>query len=280
MFIVALAIMTVLQFKAADHDRHYDTLAWGATFVFNAMFLPISFLSNPFILGPAWSLFCEAIANILYAPIAVTGMAWKKVIGFVCVGAAGVAASAFEFGKLDLGWDFSTLQAGIARVLFSFFVGVIIFTQKRRLPTLRLGSAMLGSAMVCIIALVALLCETVPTSVRPYYDMVAILAMFPLVVAIGSGVSPPQATRRACEFLGAASYPAYVLHLPLAWIAFPIIKSLAGPRLNKYISPAVWLFVASVTVLAWVVAIYIDQPLRRRISRKLIRRPKVAVAVR
>jgi peptidoglycan/LPS O-acetylase OafA/YrhL len=125
-----------------------------------------------------------------------------------------------------------------------------------------------------------LLCETVPTSVRPYYDMVAILAMFPLVVAIGSGVSPPRATRRACEFLGAASYPAYVLHLPLAWIAFPIIKSLAGPRLNEYISPAVCLFVASVTVLAWVVAIYIDQPLRRRISRKLIRRPKVAVAVR
>lgn len=268
MFIFGLVLMTGFKFLQIGQDAQGTAVAWAVTFLFNAAFLPISFLASPFILGPAWSLFCEAIANIVYAPVATMRTSSRTMAAFAILGAVGVIASALTFRSLDVGWEFSSIHAGVARVFFSFFVGVIIYRQRGRMPQTGVPSALLS-----FVALVALLCVDVPDVARAYYDLVVVLLALPLIVVVGSSVSLGARAGPVCRFLGAASYPVYVLHLPLALIAVWLL-TMMGISLSAFISAAIWIFVGAVTVMAWVLDVYADGPLRRKILLRLLSDPK------
>ncbi|NTJ62784.1 acyltransferase [Agrobacterium rhizogenes] len=262
MFIVGLVLMTAYNLRNLEEINGVILMSWSATFLFNALLLPISWTGQPFILGPAWSLFCEILANILYVRLASGGMTWRKTLPPLLIGALLILLFLRKFGSLDIGWFFASLGGGPARVLYSFFVGILIYSQRRRIPS---GGIVAG--LLCGATLVAVLCLEVSPGVRVYYDAIATFIALPLIVAVGAGVRLPRVFSAACEFLGASSYPMYVLHLPLAAIFFGLSSTFFQKATQSEVSAAVWIFLSTTAALSWVLDIYIDEPLRRKILR-------------
>lgn len=170
--------------------------------------------------GPAWSLFFEYIANILYAA-GVRKLSNRALA--VLVFLAGVflthMAMTSKTGDVIGGWavDPTELHVGFARLLYPFFAGVLLMRLGKRIRIPRAFGA------CSLLLLAVLVMPRVGGSAHLWangmYDAFSILFLFPIVVAMGAG---GQVTGRIetklCRFLGEISYPIYITHYPLIYI--------------------------------------------------------------
>jgi len=182
--------------------------AWGTvpdlftSLVAALFFLPLpprlSF-NNVFIFPfnqPAWSLFFELAANFLFALFTWTV---PRLLAVIAAGAALLVLAAWTYGNLDIGWRWGDLPSGGARVLYSFFIGVLLYRFQPewnwRIP---------APLLVLVLPLAFML----PASC----DLAVVLAGFPLLVFAGSMTEPGPRLERLFKLLGDISYPVYVLH--------------------------------------------------------------------
>jgi len=224
--------------------------------------------------GPAWSLFYEYVANILYAAgLRKLSNRWLGVL--VAIGGLALMYLAI-FGKRgDLigGWalDASGIQIGLSRVMFPFFAGVVLMRLGKRI---RISHSFLVSSLLLVAVL------SIPRVGGPerlwlngIYDSACVILIFPLIVAIGAGekrVDGPSI--RVARFFGELSYPLYITHYPLIYIY-------TGWAVDNQVSATqgavagAGVFVASVA-LAWACLKFYDIPVRQMLSRGLLsRRP-------
>lgn len=226
--------------------------------------------------GPAWSLFYEYVANLLYG-VGVRKFS-NKWLGVLVVGSAGLL---FEMavlgprGDVVGGWalDRTQMHIGIARVLFPFFAGVLLMRlgKRIRIP---------GGFAVCSVLIVAVL--SVPRFGGPQhlwvnglYEWVCIVAVFPAIVAMGAG-SPVrgEASIRVCRLFGAISYPLYITHYALIYVYTAVVTRDKLPAVYG----AEWgvgLFVASVAIAYGCLKLY-DEPVRGWLSRRFLARRSLA----
>jgi peptidoglycan/LPS O-acetylase OafA/YrhL len=158
---------------------------------------------------PAWSLFFELVANVIYAAIA-RFLTWRVFAVVLPILALAVMVTAMRHPDVGgPGWLWAHFDAGLARVMFEFFAGVALYRLRGqlRIPALPAwGSAL---ALLAIIA--------VPASGlwRPAYDVFAGIVLMPLLVAFASGAKVNGLAAKVCGALGLLSYGVYVLHAPL-----------------------------------------------------------------
>jgi peptidoglycan/LPS O-acetylase OafA/YrhL len=222
--------------------------------------------------GPAWSLFFEYIANILYA-IGLRKLSNRALSIFVLL-SAGLLFHLAVFGKRgDLigGWsiDSTQLHIGFARLLFPFFAGILLMRLGKRIH-------IKGAFAVCSLLLIAALSlprfgGTEHHWINGLYEALCIIILFPIIVAIGAGEKRVDGVSiRIARFFGDLSYPLYITHYPLiyiytAWVVQNHVPAARG---------AVWgalLLIAAVTIAYASLKLY-DEPLRRWLSRKLLTR--------
>jgi peptidoglycan/LPS O-acetylase OafA/YrhL len=170
--------------------------------------------------GPAWSLFFEYVANILYA-VGIRKLS-NKALGVVVALSGAFLAQYLIWGpKGDVigGWavDHTQLHIGFARLLYPFFAGMLLMRLGKRIHVK-------GSFLWCSLLLVAAL--AVPRIGGPahlwmngLYEVACIVVLFPVIVAMGAGdeVRGRLATK-VCKFFGEISYPLYITHYPLIYI--------------------------------------------------------------
>jgi len=230
--------------------------------------------------GPAWSLFFEYIANLLYA-------VWLRKLSLRWLSGLTVLAAIFLVhllvtGEGDAigGWSLSPAQLhiGFARLLFPFLAGMLLMRSGKRIH-LRYGF------LICSALLV--LCFALPRFGGPrhlwvngLYEAFCIIAVFPAIVAIGAGDFQATAvSNRVCRTLGDLSYPLYLTHYPLIYIYTAWI----GQGAHRAGERAAW------GILLWLTAVAIgyasfkfyDEPVRAWLSRRLLHpdRPGAAVHV-
>ncbi len=246
-----------------DLHRPIDPTELSIAVLTGLLFVPAPFsltLNGAlFLVHPAWSLFNELLANLVYG---VWGVRWSPKRTLVVIGVAAVVLviSAAEFGRLHAGFRWSEMHAGMARVFFSFFVGVLIYRFRERIPAIPPLAA-----FGCLLFVIVVLAFPTPKSLRAYFDLAVVFCGWPVLLSLASSCTPDRVTGRLCAFLGTASYAVYVLHVPmLAWteLLLPQIKD------DRFMPYAGLLFVAALTVACWGLTVSLDQPLQRFIKRR------------
>ncbi len=162
------------------------------------------------------------------------------------------------------GWSLNAEQCyiGLSRLLYPFFIGLLLSRFNARIH-------IKGGFWWCSFLVAAILCipyagtETAPWA-DGIYNSLAILILFPLVVAMGAGseVSGPKSSK-VCKFLGEISYPLYITHYPLIYLQMAGAKTLEsmGAPLSAHILMSVGIGIASIG-LAWAALKLYDLPVR------------------
>ena len=220
--------------------------------------------------GPAWSLFFEYIANILY------GLGLRKLsnrmLGVVVLLSACLLGHYLLFGpRGDVigGWSVDRVQMhiGFARLLFPFFAGMLLMRVGTRIRVRRA----FGISSLLIVA--ALLMPRVGGPQRLWmnglYECFCIIVLFPVIVAMGAGGTIAGAGEsRLCKFLGDISYPLYMTHYPLIYVytAWVIQKKIPG-----WTGAAVGAGMLVVAVLiAYACLKLYDEPVRAWLGRRFL----------
>jgi peptidoglycan/LPS O-acetylase OafA/YrhL len=222
--------------------------------------------------GPAWSLFFEYIANILYALIV---RRFSKILlaVFVFLSACFLVQYLVMGPQGDVigGWslDNTQLHIGFARLLYPFFAGVLLMRIGKLIHIK--GAFAICSLLLIIIFSIPRIGGTEHLWANGLYESVCIIIFFPLIVYIGaSGSMTVKYSTKICKFLGAISYPLYITHYPfiylhLAWVA------------NNKVPMATGLLAGLVVVIVSIAVAYAslklyDEPVRRWLTNRFLKK--------
>ena len=223
--------------------------------------------------GPAWSLFFEYIANILYA-LGIRKLSNKALAVIVLLSAGLLAHLAVMGPRGDVigGWavDGKQLHIGFARMLYPFFAGMLLMRIGKRIH-------IRGAFAVCSLLIIAIL--SFPRVGGPQhlwqnglYESFCIIVLFPVIVAMGAGDRVTgRLSTRLCKFFGEISYPLYITHYPLIYIytAWVTKNKIPAPRGAVM---GVLLFATSITIAYACLKLY-DEPVRAWLSRRFLAKP-------
>ena len=187
--------------------------------------------------GPSWSLFFEYLGDI-------------------CVGFA---------------MDGDNMLGGSLRLLFAFSAGLLL---SRVFKPVRIR----GAFWICALAIVTLL--SVPRIggsehlwMNGLYDTLCAVVLFPLLVCLGaSGKTTDRVTTRVCKFLGDISYPLYMVHYPFIYLYYAWVKN-ENLTFTESLPGALALVAGSV-ILAYLCLKLYDEPVRRFLTDRFLRREK------
>ncbi|MDE5971394.1 MAG: acyltransferase [Muribaculaceae bacterium] len=224
--------------------------------------------------GPSWSLFFEYIGSIRYAVwlhrLSVRALRW--VVGLSAIGlsalALGNSSGAFHIG---FGWSAGGLGflGGFFRLSFSFSAGLLLcrtFRARRIRGAFWICSALIAAALACPYVGAA---NGQPALPNAAYDLACTFLLFPAIVYIGAcGFTTDRLSTGLCEFLGRLSYPVYIIHYPVMYLFYAWVWT-NGVTLAQAWPVCIGLFVL-IIAMAWLSLRFYDEPLRRRLSAKLL----------
>ena len=246
-----------------DLHRNISPAELGFALLTGLLFLPAPFTLTLngalFLVSPAWSLFNELVVNAFYARWGVRAQT-RKILTIIAVSACVLVVAAFVSGKLHLGFRWHEMYAGMGRVFFSFFAGVLIYRFHSEELKLKPVIAALCLLFVCVVLVLP-----IPDDIRPFFDLFIVLLAWPMLLIIASRIKSGPILGSLSEFLGTASYGVYVLHIPLlAWTVF----LMPGLVEDGMAVPAGIVFVMATTFVAWALTAYYDQPVQRWLKRR------------
>jgi peptidoglycan/LPS O-acetylase OafA/YrhL len=215
---------------------------WGTAYPFNMA---------------SWSLTFEAFANTIYGFIA-KGLSNVSLIILTLLSAAGLIWLVLKHHGVGGGNNQDGWALGFIRVMFPFFVGVLLF--RYRLPARRTNLA----SFAILIGLFAMLIAAWPS--YAVTSAIYVLILFPGLVFIGAAVTASAQISAFCAIIGALSYPVYILQGPVLRLGEEALKHLhlSGLRLATFDAAEIF----SVLVVAWLGLKFFDEPIQRRLKKR------------
>ena len=225
-----------------------------------------TFAPDPFPLLPVvWSLFFELLANFAYA--ARTEWLSSRRLAAIIAGSALLLLIAIaRHGNGELGNTYSTLWAGVPRVLFSFLAGVLLFRFQAKGRLVRVAISPLILAVILFAAL------AVPRAAPWFYDASCIFVFFPLILIAAVNNEPTARWTSAARISADMSYPLYLFHLPLMlWLGFGLTHlGVAAPVQQLFA-------LIAVPTLAYAAHLFFDSPVQSFLKARLATmRPLIA----
>lgn len=170
--------------------------------------------------GPAWSLFYEYIANIVYALF--LRRVSKAILAVLVLAAAGVTihyALTNQNGDIIGGWsiDPTQLRIGFTRLAFPFLAGMLLAKTAKLYYTKH--AFLTASLLLVVLFSIPRLGDSENLWMNGLYECFCLIIMFPLIVWLGAGgkVKGKKASN-ICKFLGDISYPIYITHFPIVYV--------------------------------------------------------------
>jgi peptidoglycan/LPS O-acetylase OafA/YrhL len=232
---------------------------WQA-FLMQALCLPVILGGHTdiFLLNrPQWSLFFEIFANGAYA-FASRHLGNRNLVLVILVSIVVLICVGIRFGGVGVGFYSENFLGGFTRVVFSFFVGVLL-GRSYSVGRLRVPSPGLGPLVFLL--LLFLVFPYKQNLSAAIFDLAIVLIAFPLIVVAGANTTVPPSLRSPAVFLGAASYPLYMIHLPILHMTSVSFQLTNQPLAVKGVFWAV--IAVAIILLAWLLDLWIDAPARR-----------------
>jgi len=220
--------------------------------------------------GPAWSLFFEYIANILYA-LGLRKLSKAALSVFVCLAAILLLQVAVfgERGDLIGGWALNAdgLHVGFARLLFPFFAGILLSRLGARIQLK--GAFGIASLLLVVALSLPRFGGTEHHWKNGLYEALCVMFLFPVVVAIGAGEKRVEGLSiRVARFFGDLSFPLYITHYPLIYIYTEwVIRN--KPTGVQGVLAALLVEVAAIAIAYASLKLY-DEPIRRWLSGRFL----------
>lgn len=263
-----LLLLLFIAFTMFPVPASMDVRGWSETYPLN---------------GATWSLMLEYIANLLY--VLFIRRLGKVALG-ICVAIFALLTLTLTF-NLDPfgvfpetgnyaaytvigGWgvDAPQLYIGFTRLLYPFFMGLLLSRMGKYI-------SIKGGFWWC--ALIIIICQAMPRvgGIEPenfwmngLYESIVILAIFPLVVAIGAGSKVEgEKSQKFCKFLGDISYPLYITHYPLIYMQMGWALDHKDAPLDQHIMVAISVFCIAIA-MAWASFKLYDVPVREWLKNK------------
>lgn len=206
---------------------------------------------------PAWSLFLEYLANIVYALVLIR-LSRKWLLALGAISAIWLLYTARSAGWLINGWDGATFLDGFPRVSFSFIAGLLIFRFNL------IWKNKFGFLLPCVLLVGAFL---YPHSLNDWFkESLLVIVVFPLIISIGSGARVKGRMQSFCKFIGRLSYPIYMTHVTTVWIFTDYYNkySPTGTKLAVIVSA----FIIFNLIFAYIIVRFYDEPIRAWLTNK------------
>jgi peptidoglycan/LPS O-acetylase OafA/YrhL len=253
------------------HDADYLL-----SFFFNMLFLPypnqglVPFVADGTMRGavfplniPSWSLFFEMLAS------AALFLVIKKRVRpeYIVVGSFIAFIAAFlHYRTFNVGWGTQNMLAGFPRTAFGFFFGVVMyktFTSMRRIRVV------LHPPLILALTAIVFILPITQLSGRLVTGTTLCIVLIPVLIYLGLSADVRAERHGLYIWLGRISYGVYALHFPIYRIAF---FTFAGTSLASGMKKAplllACLLAAVVIVMAHLLTVFFDEPLRRWLNRR------------
>ena len=259
-----LGLLTFLFDPYTDLYSLYGFKETAILFITSALLIPYPVVSERYfnlfnLNAPSWSLFWEYVANFVYATILFK--ITKKILPVFVVITAGILFYvSWNANGLLGGWSGATFFDGLARISFSFLMGMLIFRSNLIIKN-KLG--LIGLSILLLL-----------TFLTPYneqwnwlVDPLLVVLYFPLIVSLGAGTGLSSKHYKINKFSGDISYPLYMVHYPFMWIfaSYVIVEEPSVARLSWVIPVSIVLLLG----LAYLVATFLDLPIRSYLTAQL-----------
>jgi len=206
--------------------------------------------------APAWSLFWEYMASILYGLILYRlTKRWLAVL--VVIMASLLTMVACRSDVLIGGWNGETFWDGGIRIGFSFLMGMLIYRAKWNIKN-RMG--FLGLSLLLGLAFV-----------MPFFalnwlvELLIVVFIFPFIISLGSATRLESSLADICSLFGRISYPLYMTHYAVMWMFGSYVAT--GPAKGE-----LYAVVVGGTVLLFVFAYLVmkvyDTPVRNYLNKR------------
>jgi peptidoglycan/LPS O-acetylase OafA/YrhL len=238
-------------------DRFFHALPWAILMLpapddVDGTMFPFNFAM--------WSIFFELIANVLWAWRATAST--RTLITTVAVAGLALIACGLYFDTLSIGRWWNTSIGGLARVMYAFPLGVLLYRAHKRvtLPELPTVPVLLGMLLLLLLPEVIAI------------ELALSLFALPGLVFLASYAKPHGVLASACAFVGATSYAVYAMHLSLYALSAGVLTLVLGIDVEKFAPWGVLGFLAMVLVCAAIAQRWYDVPVRRWLTGKLVKR--------
>ncbi|WP_281633976.1 acyltransferase family protein [Flavobacterium luteolum] len=215
--VIAGSILGLLAFLFDPFGGHLELYSTGKiilTFICSLFLIPLPVIAdrgfNLFSFNaPAWSLFWEYIANIVYAFV-LYRISRSFLLVLTIVAAIAICYVGYNSGNLLGGWSGPTLWDGCARISYSFLAGLLIYRSNWIIKN-KLGFG--GLTFLLLLAFIMPFSEWNWIS-----EPLVVLLYFPLLISLGAGAVLKPRLKKACIFSGKISYPLYMTHYAVLWM--------------------------------------------------------------
>lgn len=270
--VVAGSVLGLLAFLLDPFGGHLELYSTGKiilTFVCSLFMIPLPVIAdrafNLFSFNaPAWSLFWEYIANIMYAFV-LYRITRSYLVILTILSAFAICYVGYHSGNLVGGWSGPTFWDGFARISYSFLAGLLIYRSNWIIKN------KLGFGGLSILLLLAFI---MPSSEWNWLtEPLVVLFYFPLLVALGAGSVLNPGLKKICVFSGNISYPLYMTHYAVLWMFGNYYTNYKPDN-----SQLTFIVISGVILLvgfAYIVMVVYDIPLRKYLNDK--RKAKLAM---
>jgi peptidoglycan/LPS O-acetylase OafA/YrhL len=224
--------------------------------------------------GPAWSLFFEYIGNILYA-LVIRRLSVKILtiltIVLGCLHAWFFVGNVSGYDMVGVGWTIDEVNfwGGLVRMLFPFTVGMLLARTFK--PRKVKGAFWVCSLILVVLFSVPYIPSNGDISLNSLYEVVCIVVIFPFVVWLGACGICSGVTSKVNRVLGDISYPLYIVHYPIMYVFYAWLIEKKYYTLQDCWAVALLVVVSSILLAFLCLKLY-DEPVRRWLSRKFIKR--------